>query len=580
MTPRLCPALLERLEARFARLYGEARAAACLRRLVMLVGRYGIGFRGGAADRPLAPGDQALIAYADMIRPADGPPLAALHRFLPRVRGAFSMVHLLPFFPASSDDGFSVIDYRAVDPALGGWAEIEAIGRDIDLVFDLVLNHTSRHSGWFRDFVDGIAPARDYFLPTDPQLDLSAVVRPRTHPLLTEVHTRGGERHVWTTFSADQVDLDFANPDVLFEFLDILLRYIARGARVVRLDAIAFLWKRPGTSCLHLPETHEVVRLLRDFVGLVAPHVRLLTETNVPHEENVSYFGSGDEAHLVYQFSLPPLLLHALLRGSARRLTDWAARLSPPPAGCAFFNFTASHDGIGVRPLEGLIPASETAALAAHVEAIGGRVSMKRNADGSTSPYELNTTWFDAVGEGSGPATEAQIARHLLSQTLPLALQGVPGVYFHSLVAARNDRAGADASGIARRINRARWSEPQLAAALDDESTVSARVFGELVRRLRARAAEPAFDPAGGQQVLDLHEAVFAVVRTAPDSRRAVAALHNLSDRPVEVELPTDLGRRPPAGWPDLLNGHRLDVQDGRRIQIDPYAARWLRLRA
>jgi len=120
--------------------------------------------------------------------------------------------------------------------------------------------------------------------------------------------------------------------------------------RIARLDAVAFLWKELGTNCLHLPETHELVKLFRDVCEIVAPRAIILTETNVPHAENVSYFGQGDEAHMVYQFSLPPLLLHAFITGNGQYLTHWASGLEPPPAGCTFFNFTASHDGVGVRP--------------------------------------------------------------------------------------------------------------------------------------------------------------------------------------------------------------------------------------
>ena len=253
------------------------------------------------------------------------------------------------------------------------------------------------------------------------------MVRPRSLPLLTEVHTREGAKHVWTTFSADQVDLDFSNPDVLFEFLDILMWYVAQGARVIRLDAIAFLWKEIGTNCIHLPETHEAVKLMRDFLDIAAPGTVLISETNVPHQENVSYFGNGDEAHMVYQFSLPPLLLHSLLKGDATPLTTWAKALEPPPEGCTFFNFTASHDGVGMRPLEGIVPNDEVLWLAEQARARGGRVNTRRKPDGSDVPYELNITYFDALGDG-GEVTDQQVARFICSQTVPMALQGVPAI--------------------------------------------------------------------------------------------------------------------------------------------------------
>lgn len=128
-------------------------------------------------------------------------------------------------------------------------------------MFDLVLNHCSARSSWFKDFIAGIEPARHYFLNMDPKQDYSEVVRPRTSPLLTKTRTIDGEANVWTTFSADQVDLNWCNPEVLFEFIDILMFYISKGMRIVRMDAVAFVWKELGTNCIHLPETHEIVKL-------------------------------------------------------------------------------------------------------------------------------------------------------------------------------------------------------------------------------------------------------------------------------------------------------------------------------
>ncbi|SVD07509.1 uncharacterized protein METZ01_LOCUS360363, partial [marine metagenome] len=304
---------------------------------------------------------------------------------------------------------------------------------EFELMFDLVLNHCSAKSPWFKEYVSGIEPGRNYVMEVDEKADLSAVVRPRSTPLLTTFQTRGGERNVWTTFGADQVDLDWTSPDLLFEFLDVIMFYVSMGCRILRLDAVAFLWKKIGTSCLHLPETHEVVKLIRNLLEVVAPDVLILTETNVPHEENVSYFGKGDEAHAVYQFTLPPLLLHGLLRGTAKHLSSWAAQLSSPPRGCHFLNFTASHDGIGVRPLEGILPKQEIWDLAEEVEKKGGFVSMRKLEDGSESPYELNSTFYSAL---SDPKDEALgEARFLCSQSVALAMRGIPAVYFHSLCA-------------------------------------------------------------------------------------------------------------------------------------------------
>lgn len=558
---------LGRLNDRLRRLYGEERAAACASRMAMLVGRYGLGDEPRAAAAGWSEHDAVLIAYGDHVQSPGEKPLLALDRFLDRhAGGAFTGLHILPFFPYSSDDGFSVIHFRTVRPDLGDWSDLQTLAGKRRLMADLVVNHVSAHSGWFKDFVAGIAPARDYFVTADPAVDHSAVVRPRTHPLLTRFPTRQGDRHVWTTFSADQVDLDFHNPDVLFEMLDILLFYVAMGVRIIRLDAIAYLWKQPGTPCIHLPETHEVVKLFRDLLAVVAPDVLLISETNVPHAENISYFGEGDEAHMVYQFSLPPLLLHALNQGTARHLTAWAASLPPPPPGCTFFNFTSSHDGIGVRPLEGIVPSAECERLVAHVRARGGEVSMKRNTDGSESPYELNITWYDALGGEPDEGVEPHLARFLCSQAVCFALRGMPSVYFGTLVAAPNDRAGVASTGRARSINRHKWTTGELEAVLADAAAPAGRALAGIRRLLQARAGHPAFHPDAAQEVLHLDDRVFAVRRTAADGR-SVLALHNTSSAEVAVRLP---------GHNGLLHNLLGGEQTAPDCILAPYAAAWL----
>ncbi|MCA9069638.1 MAG: hypothetical protein KDA84_11975, partial [Planctomycetaceae bacterium] len=400
--------------------------------------------------------DTILITYGDQIQPDD--PSAgqtALHEqteFLKahKLEGLLKAVHILPFSPYSSDDGFSVIDYREVDPNVGTWDDVAEMGESFDLIFDLVLNHCSQHSQWFQDYKAGKAPYTNYFIDVDPATDVSQVTRPRSLPLLTPVETTEGTKHVWTTFSDDQIDLNFAHPDVLIEMLDVLLGYAARGARIIRLDAIAYLWKRLGTSCIHLPETHEVVKLMRDVLDEIAPGTILLTETNVPHEENVSYFGQGDEAHMVYQFSLAPLLLDALLTGDGSVLMGWLSDLPDWTPGTTVFNFTSSHDGIGVRPLEGLLAEARFANLIQAVRDRGGHISTRRKADGSDSPYEMNITYFSALSGPGGESDEFHLRRFLTSQAVMLALRGIPGIYFHCLVGTPNHEAGVQETGRAR----------------------------------------------------------------------------------------------------------------------------------
>lgn len=577
-TPLDAAAFRRRAHDHLAFLYGP-RADEVLRRLTTLLAHQAppLHSRGEASVPLWSERDQWLIGYGDSLLDGERPPLEVLGDFLDtRLPDTFSGVHVLPFFPWSSDDGFSVIHYREVDPALGDWPQVRALAERRDLAVDLVLNHVSRESLWFVDYLTGSQPGRDYFIEMDPETDLSAVVRPRSSPLLVPVPTRRGTRHLWATFSEDQIDLNFANPDVLLEFIGILLFYLSQGARIVRLDAIAYLWKRVGTPCIHLPETHEVVRLLRAVVDHVAPGTLLLTETNVPHHENLSYFGlerlaeggEPDEAHLVYQFSLPPLLLHTLTGGDATLLASWLESLPELPPGCSYLNFTASHDGIGVRPLEGWLPPHEIEALLELMHRFGGFVSMRKRPDGEDAPYEINITWFDAMQGTRRGRDPWQIERFLCSQHLMLALQGIPALYLHCLTGTLNDLEGVERSGRLRSINRRRWHLDELDELLDSRNTPTREVFLALKKRLAIRRGEPCFHPDAPQRVLPAPPALLVVERGPLADGRRLLAIHNVSDQ----RQPLAVAALAAGEWFDLLeNGPWAPVES-----LAPYRTLWL----
>jgi sucrose phosphorylase len=433
-------------------------------------------------------------------------------------------------------------------------------------MFDAVVNHVSASHPWFRSFLAGEEPFVDWFPTEDPSTDLSAVVRPRATPLLTPFETAHGTRHVWTTFSADQIDLDYANPDVLLAVVRVLLEYVRRGAEILRLDAVTFLWKEVGTSCVHHPNTHRILKLMRAAMEAVAPRVVLLTETNVPHLENVGYFGSGfDEAQMVYNFALPPLVLHAFHTGDATRLQQWARGLGTPSDETTFFNFLASHDGIGVRPVEQILPKADVTALVERVRGHGGLVSMKRNSDGSESPYELNISYFDALSDpASDEGLERQVARFMTAQAIMLALAGVPGIYVHSLLGSRSAHAEVERTGRARSVNRAKFDLAELERELGDPSSIRTRVLDAFRALLRARRSRPEFSPQAAQEVLDTPVAVFGV-RRGDD----VYCFHNLSDAPVTVH-PSVL----PARARDLATGAEVPTAGG--LQLAPAMHSWI----
>lgn len=563
----------QRLRQRLHRLYGD-RAPLLVRRFEMMLGRYGVGLETPPSQEKWDHRTCILITYADTINENDTYPLRALERFcVEHLKGTVSTLHLLPFFPWSSDDGFSVIDFRKVSPAYGRWEDVERLGTHFELMFDLVLNHCSRKSQWFRDYVTGIAPARWYFLPMEPDTDLSLVVRPRPWPLLTRTETRDGTAYVWTTFSADQIDLNWQNPDLLFEFLDILFLYLSKGCRIFRLDAVAYLWKELGTTCIHRPQVHEVVKLLRDVLALVAPDALLLTETNVPHEENISYFGENDEAHMVYNFTLPPLLLYSYLRQDGTLLRQWASRLPALSPEQAFLNFTASHDGIGVRPLQGLLAPREVDWLVDEVRARGGLVSMKANADGSESPYELNITYRDALSEPTDAALG--VRRFLASQALVLAFKGIPAIYIHSLLGTENDPAAVEASGQKRSINRRKWDWADLEKRLEDPADPQHHIFMTLSRWIRTRRDHPAFHPGSAMEVLDLGPAVFAFRRHSRSGAETVTCLFNLTKRPQRLRWAAVVADSGKTAVRELLRRRWVRPARGQTT-LKPYQAYWL----
>ena len=548
-------------------LYGEGGASYLAKRMMAIaMGELMARPAEHADPKPLSAADRMLICYGDSVRDEPGMPLSALRQFATQyLQNSISTIHILPFFPSSSDDGFAVIDYQTVRRDLGDWSDINALSADFDLMFDLVINHCSRENLWFADFVGGREPGCDYFHEMPSMVGLESVVRPRNSPLLTHVHTYQGIKRVWTTFSDDQIDLNFANPEVLCEFVHILFSYIAQGARFIRLDAIAFLWKELSTSSINLEQTHCVVRVLRALIDEMQTQTLLLTETNLPHNENVSYFGSRDEAHLVYQFSLAPLILYSYLFNDGQYLGQWAEQLEPPPAGCSFVNFIASHDGIGLRPLEGLVPASDIQRLTDAAHERGGFAAMRSADDGTETVYELNIALFSAFG-----GTAKNIPAYLGAHQLMLAFQGIPALYLNALVGGLNDLQGVESTGRTRSINRGHWQLDDLKTILATETNEQSIIFAELNRSLEIRGSQSAFAPSAQQEILAYTEDSLWLKRENTD--QVILVIASFSEAPIETELP-----RQDAAYEsaiDLLSEDAVVLT--KAVPMAPYQVRWL----
>jgi sucrose phosphorylase len=492
--------------------------------------------------------DALLISYGDMLSAptaaAEGESaLARLDRFLAEWnRGSFTYLHLLPFHPYSSDDGFSVIDYRRVDSRLGDWDDIKHLSRRFKMTFDFVINHGSVQSDWFKQFLAGEEKFQNWYLTRPEHYDWSTVVRPRTHPLLTPfVKSDGSKTWVWTTFSADQVDYDFSCPEVLLEFIGIFLDYVRRGGRMLRLDAIAYLWKEDGSPCLHHPKTHALVKLLRAIIDCLDLPVLILTETNVPHRENISYFGNGDsEAHLVYNFALPPLTLYAAISGDAGPLRKWAAELPALPAGNCFLNFLASHDGVGLNPAKGLVEDTAFAQTLEEAKRRGALVSMKSTADGPV-PYELNCSWADMVAPESLGPPEARARAFLTTYAVALALPGLPAVYFHSWTGSQAWKEGVDLLGYNRAINREKPAVDRLEGELTREGSFRSLVLRGFQELLAFRSFSAAFDPASPCRVLESGDGLFVLLRGPDSAAGKVLCIQNFSpsERKIDTGIPS-----------------------------------------
>lgn len=512
--------------------------------------------------------DVVLITYADQFHSEKEKPLPTFNRFYSRwLASIFSHVHLLPFYPWSSDDGFSVIDYYKVAEETGDWQDIAALNKSCQLMFDFVCNHMSAKSEWFAHYLQQTPGFEQFFIEMDPQTDLSAVTRPRALPLLTPFTLKDNSvRHLWTTFSEDQIDLNYANPDVLLAMVDVLLTYLEHGADYVRLDAVGFMWKTPGTSCIHLEKTHRLIKLFRAIADDVAPGTAIITETNVPHKDNISYLGNGlDEAHMVYQFSLPPLVLHAVHRQDTRVLSQWAQSLTLPSQQTTWFNFLASHDGIGLNPLRGLLPEDDILALVADLQKKGALVNWKNNPDGTRSPYEINVTYMDALSSRDSSDSQ-RLAKFILAHALLLTFPGVPAIYIQSILGSRNDYEGVEKLGYNRAINRKKYQREAIENELMAEDSLRHQVYQSLSRLVKIRRNNHAFHPESDFTICSITPAVMKIVRAANTDEK-ITALFNFSDCIQTVDAGVNSGI-------DLMTE---TLVSGETLTLQPWQVMWIK---
>ena len=518
--------------------------------------------------------DCLLITYADTFLDRQSKPLKNLNSFLTvDLDKIFSLVHILPFFPFSSDDGFAVMDYEKVRNDLGDWEDIRQISDSSKIVGDVVINHISSQHNWFQQFKKSKEPGKYFIKTCPPDMDITKVIRPRNSDLLSETKTANGKQLVWCTFSPDQIDLDFSKPATLIEFIKLFKFYYDQGIRVFRLDAIGFIWKKSGTSCLNLPEVHDFVKLIRAITDTAPEPILLLTETNVPNHENLQYFGNGNEAHIIYNFSLPPLLVHALLTGQSEFLRQWMMTQPPTLENCTSLNFTASHDGIGLRPLEGLLPEQDINRIVETAKKFGGKVT-KRKRNNKDVPYELNITYFDILKGTFDGVDDYQIDRFIASQTIMMSIEGIPAFYVQSLFGSKNDIEKLNQTGHNRAINRHQWKLEELRHALKDIGSKEHYIFNELKRRITIRKLQKAFHPDATQFTLQLNDELFGFWRQSLCRKQSLFVVTNLTRKRKKLEL-VELNLFQNAKWYELLSNKRIN-NTRKPIYLSPYQTVWI----
>lgn len=556
--------LLEKLEVRLKKIYGEIYKIEFMNFMEELIKNWE-NKEWNFCD-PLTEKNIYLITYGDSIYEEGKPTLETLNKFLDlHSEGTITDVHLLPMFEYTSDDGFSVVDYKKIDPRLGDWSNIKTLSENYRLMFDFVANHMSKSSDWFKGYLNGEEKYKEYFISEDKSFDASGVVRPRTSPLFHEYEGKNGKKTAWSTFSEDQVDLNVKHYPVLLETIDILLTYAIKGATSIRLDAIGFLWKKSGTTSIHLPETHEIIKLWRDILDYFKENTQVITETNVPHKENISYFGdTTDEAHQVYQFTLPPLVLHSFTTHDTTKLTKWAKTINRVSKDATYFNFLSSHDGIGMRPTEGILTEEEKNKLADKVFENGGKVNYKSNSDGSKSVYELNINYSDAlINKGEDLTLDNQVDKILAAHAILFSMVGVPAVYYHSLLGSRNDYKGMEESGINRRINREKLEFSRISEEINSDIRRN-KIFNGMKKLIKTRQEEPLFSPYTEQKILDLGDSLFSLERY-DELGKKVTFVVNTSLEDVKVDLKE--------GGVDIITQKKLD----KEFTLKSYGYVWIK---
>ena len=516
-----------------------------------------------------------LISYGDNLKNKNEVPLKALKNFFEKnLKSFFEILHVLPFYPSSSDGGFSVTDHKNVNKDLGTWNDIRLLSNHASIMADLILNHSSIKGKWFNSFIKEKEDYKNFFFTINDNFDFSKVIRPRDHKLIQIYNYKKKNNKLWCTFSHDQIDLNFKDPLVLIEFIEIVLLLLSKGVTTFRLDAVAFIWKKNGTSCVNLPETHEIVKLLRLIVNYINPHALIVTETNLPRKENLSYFGNNDEANWIYNFPLPPLILYTFLFEDSSKISGWSKSMPPAQINNAYLNFIASHDGIGMRPAEGILDNIILDKLFKRVKKNGGKFSY-RKVKTKNKVYEVNITLFDALKRTDFDKDGIfAVERYIAAHSILLALEGVPAIYFNSLFGTSNDQNAFMKTGIKRNINRFKWDFTDLNKKLKNKNSLENVIYSKIIKIISLRQKQIAFHPNATQYTLTLGNKLFGVWRQSIDRSQNIFAITNISSVVRELKL-SKINLFENQLWFDLLKPDE-SLNNLKILKLKPFQTVWI----
>jgi sucrose phosphorylase len=472
-----------------------------------------------------------LITYVDRLT---GGSLRDLGRLLSGpLSGAFGGVHLLPFFYPidGADAGFDPIDHTLVDPRLGTWEDLASLGSKVELMADLIVNHASSLSPQFQDFsaqgrqssCAGMFLTFDRVFPEGAtEADLMRIYRPRPGlPFTSATLANGEKRLLWTTFTPQQIDLDVSDSETQ-KYLDaILTRFSRAGVRAIRMDAVGYAVKKPGTACFMIPETFEFIHQLSGRARALG--IEVLVEVHSYYKQQIEIARRVD---WVYDFALPPLVLHALIQSDVSPLVRWL-EVRPRNA----ITVLDTHDGIGVIDVgadstgdPGLLQPGAIDQLVESIHRLSG--GQSRQATGAAASnldlYQVNCTYFDALGRSE--------VLYLIARSIQFFVPGIPQVYYVGLLGGTNDMDLLAKTGVGRDINRRRYTGPEVAAALQSPMVT------QLIDLIRLRNSHPAFNgdctvasPAAHLLTIAWQSPGHSIALTV-DTARPAATIESMSD--------------------------------------------------